>query len=724
MRPRLAAVAAVAAALAALPATANAAPVRVAHAGWTWGNPLPQGDTLDALAFEGQRGWAVGEFGTLLRTDDGGSSWQGISTGLDQDLTEVRIISRDSVVVAGGCPVRRSDDGGKTFRRLPWTASDARCTAGVASLAFPSSTTGFLLLGNGNVLRSTDSGRTWSRRTAVPGTPATSEASRIEPTDLVFTSTTTGFASTSGGNVYATVDGGSTWTSVLNLTFPVRSLWFASATVGYAAGDANVVLKTVDGGATWNEIPLPGGTPPIRSIRCVSVDVCMAVTATGDQLLRTTDGGTSWLSVSPSTAKLRAVALASTTRAVAVGEAGTTVLSDDTGRTFSPLGGDLPGKFTGLRAQTAKVAYAFGEGGALARTIDGGQTWAEIDAATSDDLRDVSYVSLRVGFALDRVGQLLRTDNAGDSWQILNTGTARAPRTVVALDTKRVLLVGPLGARRSFDGGQSFRTVQDKDVRRSPLGAADRVGDSVIAWGARRVVLSRDGGRSWRAVKRPNKGVRVRHIDLVSSKTAFLLDEDGHLYRTVDSGKSWNERPGTGTEVGYDIAFADTKNGYMAISEFGDDDQGFVMRTDDGGSTWEPQLVAQETVQDGGLAAPGKSIGFSLTNANHVLATTTGGSAGTVSSLRITTPTPHLKKAGTVRIDGRLKGARGGEPVVVSLRQSGSDRWLFETVQAASNGTFTVVARISKTTHFVAQWAGDQDRRGAGTPALRVKVGK
>src|SRR5215212_2094991 len=104
--------------LLALPAAAHAAPVRVAHAGWTWGNPLPQGDTLDAVDFVGARGYAVGEFGTMLRTDDGGATWTGVSTGLTEDLTDVRMITPDSVVIAGGCPVRRSDDGGRRFRRL------------------------------------------------------------------------------------------------------------------------------------------------------------------------------------------------------------------------------------------------------------------------------------------------------------------------------------------------------------------------------------------------------------------------------------------------------------------------------------------------------------------------------------------------------------------------------------------------------------------------------
>src|SRR3954452_25311211 len=260
-----------------VPAAAHGAPVEVAHAGWTWGNPLPQGDNLTALALQGQRGYAVGEFGTMLRSDDGGATWSGVSTGLTEDLDQVRMISPDTVGGAGGCPVRRSDDGGKTFRRLPWTANDARCTAGVAGLAFPSSAVGYLLLNNGNVLRSSDSGKTWSRRTAVPGTPATSEASRVDPTDLVFTSATTGFASTSGGDLFTTTDGGSTWTPSLSVPFSMRGLWFASDQVGYVVGDAPFVLKTTNGGAFWQEVPLPGDTPPLASIRCATPDICLAV---------------------------------------------------------------------------------------------------------------------------------------------------------------------------------------------------------------------------------------------------------------------------------------------------------------------------------------------------------------------------------------------------------------------------------------------------------------
>src|SRR3954464_11370542 len=127
--------------------------------GWVWGNPLPQGHAVRSLEFAGLRGYAAGTFGTLLRTDDGGLSWQGIATGSTVGFRRVRIITPDVVVVGGGCAVRRTDDGGQAFRRLPWTASDTRCSSPVASFAFPSPATGYLALENGNVLRTLDGGR-------------------------------------------------------------------------------------------------------------------------------------------------------------------------------------------------------------------------------------------------------------------------------------------------------------------------------------------------------------------------------------------------------------------------------------------------------------------------------------------------------------------------------------------------------------------------------------
>ncbi len=73
-------------------AVASAA-VSVGHSGWTWGSPRPQGNDLHGLAFaSGGPGYAVGDFGTLLKTGDGGATWSGLSTGTTADLDLVQTI--------------------------------------------------------------------------------------------------------------------------------------------------------------------------------------------------------------------------------------------------------------------------------------------------------------------------------------------------------------------------------------------------------------------------------------------------------------------------------------------------------------------------------------------------------------------------------------------------------------------------------------------------------
>ncbi|HEY5499613.1 MAG TPA: YCF48-related protein [Bacteroidales bacterium] len=48
-----------------------------AQTGWFWQNPLPQGNSLYGVEFiSSTEGWAVGANGTILKTSDGGASWQ------------------------------------------------------------------------------------------------------------------------------------------------------------------------------------------------------------------------------------------------------------------------------------------------------------------------------------------------------------------------------------------------------------------------------------------------------------------------------------------------------------------------------------------------------------------------------------------------------------------------------------------------------------------------
>ena len=57
--------------------------------GWTWQNPLPQGNPLYGISFLWNHGWAVGPHGTAIHTIDGGQTWQRIDLGTNENLNAV-----------------------------------------------------------------------------------------------------------------------------------------------------------------------------------------------------------------------------------------------------------------------------------------------------------------------------------------------------------------------------------------------------------------------------------------------------------------------------------------------------------------------------------------------------------------------------------------------------------------------------------------------------------
>jgi len=175
-------------AVASAPVATASAGVETGTSGWQWGNPLPQGNQLQAMAFAGPTGYASGAFGTLLKTVDGGTTWSGLRTGTAQALDQVQAVDADTVVTGGGCVARLSTNGGQSFSRIAFTPVESSCDQPLKSLSFVSKDTGFLLLADGSVLQTTDGGQTFTPRTAVPGSraagggsPGRSSSSRPRP---------------------------------------------------------------------------------------------------------------------------------------------------------------------------------------------------------------------------------------------------------------------------------------------------------------------------------------------------------------------------------------------------------------------------------------------------------------------------------------------------------------------------------------------------------------
>ncbi|HST38014.1 MAG TPA: YCF48-related protein [Conexibacter sp.] len=711
-------------------APAAIANVQVGASGWQWGNPLPQGNTLRAASFAGATGYAVGDFGTLLKTIDGGATWSGLPVGTFQGLTIVQAVDADTVFAGGGCVARRSTDGGETFEAVAFTPVESSCRANLLGLSFLSPTLGFLLLDDGSVFTTDDGGESFAQRTAVPGTGAAGGGTA--PSAIAFTSATTGTAAARDGRIYRTTDAGVSWSLAAEAGRAVNQLWFADAEHGFAVGAGGLFLRTADGGRTWSPRDLGAGALDYSAIRCAGDRLCLLSTAAGAQLVRTTDAGeTAGTVITPATDPIYAAAFASPTRVSALGANGATVLSDDAGTTFAKVGGRLSGSYSSIRASRVRgTAYATGNVGALARTTDGGSSWTRGSVPTAGALVDVSFPSRAVGYALDDGGGIFRTANGGTTWKTLGTGSTAVARAVLAPSERIVLAIGPRGLRRSTDGGETFERVAAKAVAKADLrGVVAARGGALFVWGRGTVSRSSDAGRSWTALTKPGatrrarKRLRIWQVAFSSARTGLLEDSAGHIWRTTDGGGAWTELHAVGTNRAIGMATSSDRSAYLVIPSFGGREGGYLLRTTDGGTTWQPQFVVNEQIAAAGIAAPVGGPDYLLAGSSSLLSSRSGGSAGERSRLTLSTSRTTLARPGSITVSGRLAPAGRSARVVVSAQTAGSVGWRAQTVEVAANGTFVSSWRVPRgVSRFVAQWTGDFRAAGAGSRALDVTV--
>lgn len=152
---------------------------------------------------------------------------------------------------------------------------------------------------------STPSATPPSSATATPQSGSQSEAAAC-PRGLVFMDQQHGWLVEPTGSettaVFATSNGGTTWRSQLSLASLTVQLDFVNASDGWVLGQATSsgsgatqrFLRTTDGGATWVSV-----TPPDQPLACVdfvSSTLGYAVTQSG-LLLSTADGGSTWTTV-------------------------------------------------------------------------------------------------------------------------------------------------------------------------------------------------------------------------------------------------------------------------------------------------------------------------------------------------------------------------------------------------------------------------------------------
>ena len=505
----------------------------------------------------------------LWRSSNGGESWDFLTEGTSKAIAVSPDFARDGILLfATDHGILRSQDGGRSWQWANRGLTDRTAQAVAFSPAFAEDKVAFALVADA-LYRSSDGGYTWQ---PIGGEGLTGHALAAVALSPTFACDQTVFVGAEEAGLFRSTDRGATWQAVGPTALTdINCLAFADHRTLFAATAGGSIWRSADGGDTWQEVAQ--GLPSVLAL-AGSQETLFAGTY-GEGVFRSTDGGLSWSPVNEGFAARGFLSLA-LSPAVATdgllfiaGPKEGVYRSRDDGRTWEPLG-LAEAEITGLAASPAfardRTLLAAGQGG-LFRSRDAGDSWSPLTLngpvqriAFSPALPDGLQILASSGPAL-----YLSTDG-GDTWDILRVpwGTdevaAIAFSPNFARDGALLAVTGAPGGKfgyetaaiwRSFDGGRSWqRAVRqgvsarwltmalppDYDATISPHRA-------YIGWGNQVLRPFLTGPKHWTAGMLGPTHLRVLSLALSPAfprdRTVYAATTEG-IYRSTNEGLTWH----------------------------------------------------------------------------------------------------------------------------------------------------------------------------------------
>lgn len=310
-------------------------------------------------------GCAVGEYGAILTTSDGGKSWVSRVKIKADTLRSIAPVSDEIIWCVGSDGViYKSDDGGQN-----WQAVDIGVKADFQAISFVDANNGWMLArisapgsfrGGGEVtgivLKTSDGGVTWSEQLRGPEYPMLS-ISVVDPQNA--------YMGGSGGIALGTNDGGAQWTQQsTEIAWDINDIAFINPTKGWAAGWVGIVLRTDNGGQYWTRL----STYTSYDLSAITFINDTKGWAVGDYgiILTTDDAGETWNSQRCySYANLRDVYFADADRGWIVGDSGSLFETKDGGKTWEAVPLNITANLYNIKKGSDGSLWIAGEWGII-----------------------------------------------------------------------------------------------------------------------------------------------------------------------------------------------------------------------------------------------------------------------------------------------------------------------------------------------------------------------
>jgi len=236
-------------------------------------------------------------------------------------------------------------------------------------------------------------------------------------------------------------------------------------------------------------------------------------------------------------------------------------------------------------AAAGERLVAVGDRGIIVLSDDKGASWLQAAAVpTQALLTGVCFLDARHGVAVGHDEVILTTADGGRTWQRTHDAPeAQRPLLDVWCGAGgRVIAVGAYSTYlTSTDGGASWNEVRFLPAPR-PRAAAPA---------ARQAAVESAGG-----------GYHLNRIVSAAGARLYIAGESGHLYRSDDSGATWQELASPYAGSFFDVLPL-TGDAVLALGL-----RGSLYRSEDAGASWQKIATATVEMLDGGATFAGAGV--------------------------------------------------------------------------------------------------------------------
>jgi len=556
-----------------------------------WLSPSPSPSTIYSVFFvDSLYGWAAGANSCVLKTTDGGETWNEQTVPINTTLRKIYFSDRNNGVIIGGDvtipymgSVLVTTDGGNTWiDKNPIQYPDN--TGGFNDMHFVDENVGYIA-GFWGVYRTADKGQTW-----------TAKGGSGWATAIYFIDPQTGYLGNTVGSLLKTTDSGGSWQEITSMYWTWhKDIKFLNSQVGWLVSrglytDYGIIRKTTNGGLTWaiQDSQVNTSYNAIEIIDSLNV----MVVGDGGRVSFTSDGGANWYyDGTNDNGDYFDIVLQGNRKWITGGKEGfpRLISSSESGYHWAMRSSELTeNSIRDICFSDSLKGWLAGYGGTLFYTVDGGENWNP-KSIFSIDFSSISTPTNQDIYVSGNNGEFIKSNNGGTNWQVNNIGNWLSETKIKFLSKDIGYCIAPYEGRlfKTTDAGNSWSDQISNGHWFNQMFFADSLNGWVIeppvCEGDYIVYRTSNGGETW------DDSTHFNYIDgiyFLDSKTGWIVANYNGLYKTTNGGRDWEISAQLGDFIPKQLWFISESQGYMIANS--NIYWAGLYQTYDGGITWTP----------------------------------------------------------------------------------------------------------------------------------------